>query len=99
MIRFRSLLLLGVVLSQVGIAGAQQYPIMDKLADKVIQKYQNASCQELQQKKSQPQTGKREMIEEKALAMLRADPQMRTEFLNRVAGPVANKMFECGMLP
>jgi len=24
---------------------------------------------------------------------------MRTEFLNRVAGPVANKMFECGMLP
>jgi hypothetical protein len=53
----------------------------------------------LQQKKSQPQTGKREMIEEKALAMLRTDPQMRTEFLNRVAGPVANKMFECGMLP
>ena len=99
MIRLRPLLLLGVVLSQVGIAGAQQYPIMDQLANKVIQKYQNASCQELQQKKSQPQTGNREMIEEKALAMLRTDPQMRTEFLNRVAGPVANKMFECGMLP
>lgn len=99
MIRFRYLLLPGVLLFQVGIAGAQQFPIMDKLADKVVQKYQTSSCQDLMQKKSQPQPAKREMIEEKALAMLRTDPQMRTEFLNRVAGPIANKMFECGMIP
>jgi len=31
--------------------------------------------------------------------MLRNDPQLRTEFLNRVAAPVANKMFECGLIP
>jgi hypothetical protein len=99
MIRFRYLLLPGVLLFQVGVAGAQQFPIMDKLADKVVQKYQTSSCQDLMQKKSQPQPAKREMIEEKALAMLRTDPQMRTEFLNRVAGPIANKMFECGMIP
>jgi hypothetical protein len=99
MIRFRYLFLLGVLLFQVGLAGAQQFPIMDKLADKVVQKYQSSSCQDLMQKKSQPQPAKREMIEEKALAMLRKDPQMRTEFLNRVAGPIANKMFECGMIP
>jgi hypothetical protein len=99
MIRFRYLFLSGVLLFQVGVAGAQQFPIMDKLADKVVQKYQNSSCQDLIQKKSQPQTGKREMVEEKALAMLRKDPQMRTEFLNRVAAPIANKMFECGMIP
>jgi hypothetical protein len=89
----------GVLLFQVGVAGAQQFPIMDKLADKVVQKYQTSSCQDLMQKKSQPQPAKREMIEEKAMAMLRKDPQMRTEFLNRVAGPIANKMFECGMIP
>lgn len=99
MIRFRYLLLPGVLLFQVGVAGAQQFPIMDKLADKVVQKYQTSSCQDLMQKKSQPQPAKREMIEEKALEMLRKDPQMRTEFLNRVAGPIANKMFECGMIP
>ena len=97
--RFRYLLLPGVLLLQAGVAGAQQFPIMDKLADKVVQKYQTSSCQDLMQKKSQPQPAKREMIEEKALAMLRKDPQMRTEFLNRVAGPIANKMFECGMIP
>ena len=99
MISFRYLLLPGVLLFQVGVASAQQFPMMDKLADRVVQKYQSSSCQELIAKKSQPQTGKREMVEEKALEMLRKDPQMRTEFLNRVAGPIANKMFECGMIP
>jgi hypothetical protein len=82
-----------------GVAGAQQYPIVDKLADKVVQKYQNSSCQELAQKKSRPPTGEKAVIEQRAVEMLRKDPQMRTEFLNRVAGPIANKMFECGMIP
>ena len=99
MIRFRYWFLAGVLLFQVGIAGAQQYPLMDKLADRVVQKYQSSSCQDLIAKKSQPQMGKREMMEEKAVEMLRKDPQMRSEFLNRVAGPIANKMFECGMIP
>ena len=99
MIRFRYLFLPGVLLFQVGVAGAQQFPIMDKLADKVVQKYQSSSCQDLIAKKSQPQTGQREMIEQKAVDMMRKDPQMRTEFLNRVAAPIANKLFECGMIP
>ena len=97
--RFRYLLLPGVLLLQAGVAGAQQFPLMDKLADKVVQKYQSSSCQDLIAKKCQPQPAKREMLEEKAIDMLRKDPQMRTEFLNRVAGPIANKMFECGMIP
>jgi hypothetical protein len=99
MIRVRYWFLPGVLLFQAGVASAQQYPLMDKLADRVVQKYQSSSCQDLIAKKSQPQTGKREMMEEKAVEMLRKDPQMRTEFLNRVAGPIANKMFECGMIP
>jgi len=99
MIRFRYWFLPGILLFQAGVASAQQYPLMDKLADRVVQKYQSSSCQDLIAKKSQPQTGKREMMEEKAVDMLRKDPQMRTEFLNRVAGPIANKMFECGMIP
>ena len=99
MIRFRYWFVAGVLLFQAGVAGAQQYPLMDKLADRVVQKYQSSSCQDLIAKKSQPQMGKREMMEEKAVEMLRKDPQMRTEFLNRVSGPIANKMFECGMIP
>jgi hypothetical protein len=47
----------------------------------------------------QPATGTREMVEEKVVGAMRKDAQMRSEFLNRVAGPIANKMFECGMIP
>ena len=95
------LLALTSVLLYVGVASAQpsQYPIMEKMAEKVIQKYQTSSCQQLAQEKSQPPTGKKAQLEQRAIETLRNDPQMRTAFLNRVAAPIANKMFECGMIP
>lgn len=31
--------------------------------------------------------------------MLKDDPQMRTAFVDKIAAPVVNKMFECGMVP
>jgi hypothetical protein len=37
--------------------------------------------------------------EQEVLQMLRNDPALRTEFINRVAAPIANRMFECGMIP
>ena len=54
----RLLFAAGLVLLQVGIAGAAEYPIMDKVAEKVVQKYQSSSCQELEQKKNLPATGR-----------------------------------------
>jgi hypothetical protein len=72
---------------------------MERVAQKVIQKYQTSSCQDLAQQKSHPPTGKQTQIEQRAVEVLRNDPQMRTEFLNRVAAPIANKLFECGMIP
>ena len=77
------------------LAGAQDYPIMDRVADKVIQKYQNSSCEQLWQKKGKP---KWEM-EQRAVRFLKEDPQMRVAFIDKVAAPIANKMFECGMIP
>ena len=38
-------------------------------------------------------------MEQRAIQILRNDPQMRTEFLNRIAAPIANKLFECSMIP
>ena len=88
------------VLLHVGMARAQEsFPIMEQVAQKVIQKYQTASCQQLAQQKSQPSTGQRAQMEQRAIQLLRNDPQMRTEFLNRVAAPIANKLFECGLIP
>ena len=78
----------------VGVAGAQ-HPILDMAANKVIQKYQQATCEQLWEQKGKPKSAQ----EQELIQFLRTDPQMRAEFINRVAGPVANKMFECGMIP
>ena len=77
------------------VAGAQEFPMMNMIADRVIQKYQQANCEQLWKKKGKAKTDE----EKNLIQMLRDDPQMRTAFINKVAAPIANKMFECGMLP
>jgi hypothetical protein len=37
--------------------------------------------------------------EQNAVAMLKGDPQMRVAFINKIAAPIANKVFDCGMIP
>ena len=90
------LTLLGALL-YVSIGSAQQYPLMDMIANKVIQKYQNSTCEQLWQKKSEKTPPTQQ--EQNAIAMLKSDPQMRAAFIDKIAAPVANKMFECGMIP
>ena len=72
-----------------------QFPILDMVANRVIEKYQSASCEQLWQQKGQPKSQE----EQRAVEFLKNDAQARTAFLNQVAGPIANKMFECGMIP
>jgi hypothetical protein len=76
-----------------------QHPVMDMIANKVIQKYQQTSCEQLWKQKSQQQNQPRSPQEQEALKILHSDPQTRAEFINKVAAPIANKMFECGMIP
>ena len=79
-----------VVLTVLVIAGGVavgQGPILDMVANKVIQKYQSSSCEQLWEKKGQPKSQE----EERAVNFLRNDPQARIAFIN--------KMFECGMIP
>ena len=87
-------LVLLLVLLLGGVASAQ-FPILDMIADKVIQKYQSSTCEQLWQQKGQPKPP----MEQEAIQRLRSEPQMRLAFINRVAAPIANKMFECGMIP
>jgi hypothetical protein len=76
-----------------------EYPLMDKVAQKVIEKYQNSSCEQLAAQKHQPPAGQQAEITKKVVGLLRSDPKMRQQFLNKVAAPIANKLFECGMIP
>ena len=88
---------LAIALLYLVVASAQQYPIMDAVANKIIQKYQASSCEQLYQQKAEktpPGAG-----EQKVVQMLHNDPQMRAAFINKIAPPIANKMFDCGMIP
>jgi hypothetical protein len=78
----------------VGVAGAQ-FPILDLVADKVTQKYQQSTREQLWEQRGKPKSAQ----EPEIIQLLRTDPTMRTAFINKVAAPVANKMFECGMIP
>jgi hypothetical protein len=89
---------LSVVIVSVSLgAGASyaQYPILDRIADRVVQKYRASTCEQLWQRRGKPPSPE----EQRFVRFLRTDPQMRRVFLNRIAGPVMNKMFECGMIP
>jgi hypothetical protein len=76
-----------------------EYPVMDKVAQKVVDKYQTSSCEDLKAQKEQPPDPKQAAMKQKVVGMLKNDPKMREQFLNKVAAPIANKMFECGMIP
>jgi hypothetical protein len=76
-------------------AATAQGMLLDVAADKVIKKYQSATCDELKAQKNEPPTDK----EKEAIQFLRNDSQARLAFINRIAAPVLNKMFDCGMIP
>jgi hypothetical protein len=92
--------IVGLTLLHPGHANAQppqQYPIMDKVAAKIIAKYQNSTCNDLYQQKSQKAPPSPE--EKKVIEFLHNDPKMRAAFIDKIAAPIANKMFECGLIP
>jgi uncharacterized membrane protein len=74
---------------------AAQYPILDMAADRVTQKYAQATCEQLWQQRGKPKSQQ----EQELIQLLRGNPQMLAAFINKVAAPVANKMFECGLIP
>jgi hypothetical protein len=76
-------------------AAAAQGMLVDTAADKVIAKYQAASCDQLKAQKSEPPTEKEKI----ALDLLRDDSKARVAFVDKIAAPVLNKMFECNMIP
>jgi len=78
-----------------GYAIAQQFPLVDNIAGKVVQKYESSTCEQLWAQKAQPKSEQ----EQRFIGLLKQNPQARAEFINRVAGPMANKMFDCGMIP
>jgi len=92
-----SLLALGSYSRKAQAQAPPQYPILDAVAERIVQKYQASSCEQLWERKNQKAPPKPE--EQRVIQLLHNDPQMRAAFINKVAAPIANRMFECGMIP
>lgn len=93
-----ALMIVAIAALRPGAAQAQgPYPMVDAIANKIVQKYTSSTCEQLWIKKSEHAPPS--MEEQRAITILRNDPQMRAEFINRIAAPIANKMFDCGMVP
>jgi hypothetical protein len=69
--------------------------LLDFAADKVVKKYQEGTCDQLKAQKNEAPTEKEKM----AIEFLRHDTQARVAFIDKIAAPVLNKMFECGLIP
>lgn len=88
--------LTSLALAGAGDAWAQaRYPVMEKVAQRVIEKYQTSSCAELAGRRGQPPSA----AEQRVVQLLRDDASMRAAFIDRVAAPIANKLFECHLIP
>ena len=94
----RSITIVSVVAAAIAAAAAvahAQGMLLDYAADRVIQKYQTSTCEQLKPSRNEPPSEKDKM----AIKFLRHDDQARVAFIDKIAAPVANKMFECGMFP
>jgi len=76
-------------------AGGQQYPGVDIRANEMVQKYRSASCDQIAAQRAAPPTERQARF----VQVLRADRGMQQAFLNRVAAPIATKLFECSLIP
>lgn len=85
--------------SAVTVSDPQQYPMVDAIANKIIQKYQNSTCDQLWQEKAEAKNKPKSPEEQRAIGMLRNDAQLRHAFIGQIAAPVADKMFQCGLIP
>jgi len=94
-----SLLIAVVTVTVMSGAARADYPIVDAVAEKVINKYQTTSCDQLKQEAAQRQGKPPSDMEKRAIEFLHNDPGARAEFFNKVSAPIVTKMFECGVIP
>jgi hypothetical protein len=83
----------------VACAAYAQSPIVDAVANKVVQKYQSSSCEQLAAERQAPKTAAKAAAEQRAGQLLRQDAQARAAFVAKVAAPVVDKMIVCGFVP
>ncbi len=79
--------------------------IVDTVAGKTIDKFNNSSCQELaaSMAKSPSQNPASETRQDKLKArfytLLKENPELANRFFSQISTPVLTKLFQCGLIP
>ena len=82
-----------------GAAPAQDFPVVNMIAQKLIAKYQNSTCEQLWAEKAAGKGQPKSQKEQQAIQVLQGNPQMQQALFSQVATPIVTKMFQCGMIP
>ena len=70
--------------------------IVDDIGTKLVAQIQSESCADFTAMMSKSKSGG---SSHKAGAMLKSNPAERARFVDKVAGPLVNKMIDCDLLP
>ena len=84
--------------AQMGMRMGMKDRIVDSVASAMVSSIQSDSCAEFAAtlKKRKGSSGS---SSSKAGGMMKSDPAARARFVNKVAGPLLNKMIDCDLLP
>ena len=72
--------------------------IVDSVANDMVSSIQSDSCAEFAAMLKKRKSGGSSNAS-KAGGMMKSDPAARARFVNKVAGPLLNKMIDCDLLP
>jgi hypothetical protein len=92
-----AVVLASVVMIEPGSAqmrGTMKTRIVDAVADQMVASIQSDSCAEFAAMLKNRKGGS-----SSAGGMMKRDPAARARFVNKVAGPLLNKMIDCDLLP
>ena len=84
----------GILAAVVSSAAYSQFLAMDVASNRVIERFERATCQMLWEERAQGQNRPLTPEEQRVAQILRDD----ADFFNRISAPVLNKLFECGMI-
>ncbi len=75
--------------------------LVNVLADQVVNRVNQSSCKDFQSSlnrlQDQPKN-QNSAMKARLLDSMKANPELRRTFIDAIAGPLANKMFDCGLI-
>ncbi|MCP5159175.1 MAG: hypothetical protein H6975_07095 [Gammaproteobacteria bacterium] len=103
-----SLIIIGLLATSIQAqppAQERQEQLAEMAADAVLRMLNTTSCedfsgmmQKMKQRRAQ-QNDKEPPFKERFRQATKRHPEVRRTFINKIAGPLANKMLDCGLVP